>query len=474
MLYKGDHVLDYVDAYLHDALPSYEKRFVEHHCQTCLICRTALDEARKRLAVLQSVPPAEASAALILATEQKIGAYRAPRLTLRRVGWSSLAAAALFLVAVHVYYASLAPTPYELAVLGQTQLIAGSEGSLRVLLVDHYTRQPLAGTPVEIELADKAHGAVVRLARFTTDAFGSGQPRFRLPQWSDGAYELRVRARPGWSAETIAREVKLHRSWQLMLSTDKPVYQPGQTIRLRSLALARPDLKPVAGQAVSYTVADPKGNLIFRTRDVTSRFGIASADCPLAEEIAEGGYRVECRLGDTTSAATVEVRKYVLPKFKIDLSLDEPYYQPGQKLRGTLDVRYFFGKPVAGAEVEIELQWPRHRPIHLGYAPRADRPARYCPIRNHVPDVAGRPAASQVADGEIGVLVSVQDSAAEAIQERHAGGHHAPDPRGNHSRGRPTGARGGQHHLPLHHLSRRPARSHADCNHRVGPRVEDQ
>ena len=60
-------------------------------------------------------------------------------------------------------------------------------------------------------------------------------------------------------------------------------------------------------------------------------------------------------MGDTTSNVTVEVKEYVLPKFKIAISLDEPYYQPGQKAHGTIDAHYFFGKPVADAEVEIAV-----------------------------------------------------------------------------------------------------------------------
>ena len=89
---------------------------------------------------------------------------------------------------------------------------------------------------------------------------------------------------PGFTPERIARSIKLRHQWQLMLSSDKPVYQPGQTIRLRSLALARPDLVPVAGREVSFSITDPKGNKIFRQRQVSSRFGIAFTDCPLADE----------------------------------------------------------------------------------------------------------------------------------------------------------------------------------------------
>ena len=84
-----------------------------------------------------------------------------------------------------------------------------------------------------------------------------------------------------------------------MLTSDKPVYQPGEVIHVRSLALARPQTKPVAGQEAVFSVTDPKGNVIFRKRDVTSRFGICSTDCPLADEILEGPYQLRCELGDT-------------------------------------------------------------------------------------------------------------------------------------------------------------------------------
>ena len=68
---------------------------------------------------------------------------------------------------------------------------------------------------------------------------------FRIfPDWEDGDYELELVAHTGGQAERLLRSVRLNRSWKLMLSTDKPVYQPGQTIHARSLALRRPDLNP--------------------------------------------------------------------------------------------------------------------------------------------------------------------------------------------------------------------------------------
>ena len=132
-----------------------------------------------------------------------------------------------------------------------------------------------------------------------------------------------------------------------MASTDKPVYQPGQVIHMRGLALRRPDLKPVAGQVMAFSLTDPRGNVVFRDGKPTSRFGIGSADCPLAGELIEGNYHVDCRVGETTSRATVEVKRYVLPRFKVALALDQPYYQPGQIIKGRVQADYVFGKPVA-------------------------------------------------------------------------------------------------------------------------------
>ncbi len=355
MLSLGDHVVEYVDAYLHDALSSRDARYVAQHVKTCRVCQVALEEAEVRLQAMQSLPVVEASEELILATERRIRQYRWRPHPAVQVGLAIAAAAALVIACFHLYYLNLSPTPYDLKVLGQTDLLAASDASLRVLVTNRRTGKAIEGVPVEIELVDNDTDAVVRLASFTTDAWGSASPRLSLPDWQDGEYELRVSARPGRATELVNRSVKLRRSWQLMLSTDKPVYQPGQVIRMRSLALARPDLEPVAGRDVVFSITDPKGNMVFRKRDVTSRFGIASTDCPLATEIIEGTYAIECQVGDTTSRTSVEVKKYVLPKFKIDVQLDEPYYQPGERARGTVQADYFFGKPVENGLVRVEV-----------------------------------------------------------------------------------------------------------------------
>ncbi|MCU0875764.1 MAG: MG2 domain-containing protein, partial [Pirellulaceae bacterium] len=346
MIFPGDHVVDYVDAYLHEALTLGEMAYVREHCDKCQICRLALEEAKRRFQAVQSLPPVEATESLIQIAEQRIARHRRIRRRTVTAVWSAIAASVLIAAGMHLYYATLAPSPYDLRILGQAEWMADSRASLRVVLWDRRRDAPVVDVPVKVDLAAKNSGTVVHLASFTTNRFGSGAPVFRLPDQAGQEYELRVRADVGVFGETLTRSVKLKRSWQVMLSTDKPVYQPGQTIRLRCLALAQGDHKPVAGREVLFSAKDPKGNVIFRQRDVTSRFGIAAADCPLAVEIADGAYQLQCEVGDTNSTVTVEVKKYVLPKIKLDVDLDRPFYEPGARVRGTVQAAYFFGKPV--------------------------------------------------------------------------------------------------------------------------------
>ena len=47
MLKPNDHVLDWVDDYLHELLEPADVAYVERHCEQCRICQVALEEAQK-------------------------------------------------------------------------------------------------------------------------------------------------------------------------------------------------------------------------------------------------------------------------------------------------------------------------------------------------------------------------------------------------------------------------------------------
>jgi uncharacterized protein YfaS (alpha-2-macroglobulin family) len=143
------------------------------------------------------------------------------------------------------------------------------------------------------------------------------------------------------------------------ITTDKPVYQPGQVIHLRTLALDTLDLRAADAQTVTLTVADPQGNKLLHRALPTSQYGVASADFTLDSQATSGDYQITAAIGPNTATRTVEVKPYTLPRFEITFQPDQPFYLPGETATGVIEARYFFGKPVAGGQVDRARQ--RHR-----------------------------------------------------------------------------------------------------------------
>lgn len=348
------------DDYVHGLLIDEEAVMFEERCDSDDEYRRALEQAQGRKEALESLPPAEASEKLVQKAMERIDSHVQGRRRFRRWYFGAIALATalsiLLITGFHAYYYNLRPSPYDVRVLGQEAWLAGTTASLRVAVFNQQTGQLMPGVPVTLTLVNRDTREKVELASFKSGDAAATAGQLALPDWENGQYELQVTAQPDGRTETLTQHVRLSRSWKLMLSSDKPVYQPGQKILLRSLALRKPDLKPVAGEQVTFTIADPKGNIIFKQQAAGSKFGIAAAECPLASEILEGEYHIECRIGDTLSDKTVKVEKYVLPKFQVNIELDKPFYQPGDTVAGTVQADYFFRQPVARSEVQIDVR----------------------------------------------------------------------------------------------------------------------
>jgi uncharacterized protein YfaS (alpha-2-macroglobulin family) len=254
------------------------------------------------------------------------------------------------------YYANLPQhlSQHETIVLGQDRLVPGSQAALRVLVRDSKDGSPLADAAVRVELKPESGGPAVRLFEGQTGPGGTAEVAFRVPPDAAGAGTLVVRTASSLGQDAIERPVTVERAFRVLLSTDKPIYQPGQVIHVRALALSAFDLLPAAGQPLEITIADGKGNKVFRERLATSDYGVAFTDFQLAGEVNTGAYKISALLGEVSSEKTVTVEHYVLPKFAVDLQTGQSYYQPGQHVEGTLQARYFFGKPVDEAQVRLE------------------------------------------------------------------------------------------------------------------------
>ncbi len=238
-------------------------------------------------------------------------------------------------------------------VIGPKELLSDSQGSLRVVATDHQREQPVRGAEVNIYLANDTDTHT--LLRERTDRRGTLDAEFEIPDVEPGGYKLRVSVDSNLGTKKVEQDVTVKRQRQILLTTDKPIYQPNQTMHIRSLTLAKPSLRAVADHPITLEVSDAKGNKVFKQELTTGDFGIAATDFRLADEVNMGRYTIRALLGEDRAEKTVTVERYVLPKFKVNLDLDKDYYLPGETVEGTVQADYFFGKPVTEGEVTVTL-----------------------------------------------------------------------------------------------------------------------
>ncbi|MCR4318315.1 MAG: MG2 domain-containing protein [Planctomycetes bacterium] len=191
-----------------------------------------------------------------------------------------------------------------------------------------------------------------------TDANGTVNAIFDVPLAQLGAYQLTVITSSRYGSEMNEQNIFVVKDAKLMLTTDKPLYQPGQTMHFRGLALSPATLRPVSGAELTFEVRDSEQNIVFRRKQITSDFGVVSASFRLAEEVNEGPYSVQVQSADNedlSAGKTVRVERYTLPPFGVTLDIGRVRdFRPGETVSGSLSSVYRFGQKVKNADVIVE------------------------------------------------------------------------------------------------------------------------
>ncbi len=237
--------------------------------------------------------------------------------------------------------------------MGSENLYEGGTSFYKLIVHEPNSGQPVEGASANFVLVQDDDESPVGSG--VTDAFGMTDVRIDLPSQGFGNAQLKVLIDmpDGKQQEQALTPLSIAREAKVLLTTDKPLYQPGQTIHLRALALKRPDLKPQAGMPVTFFVIDPKGNKVFKQELESSDYGVAATEFKLATILNEGVYTLQAQVGEFAAEKSVTVERYALPKFNVELSTDRSFYRPGQTLHGSVNSDYFFGKPVDGGAVTI-------------------------------------------------------------------------------------------------------------------------
>jgi uncharacterized protein YfaS (alpha-2-macroglobulin family) len=250
-------------------------------------------------------------------------------------------------------------------ILGQQSYLSGAPAAVRVIVSDSKNEAITGRGVVRIDLLipDQKPRA---LFNGPLNHRGTTEAQFRFPVGLAGSYPLRYVVDTPIGSTEFTQQVRLEDKVSILLTTEKPLYQPGQTIHARVLALDRSNHEASAGRKLTFEIEDPRGNKVFKKATQTDQFGIASAEFGLADEVNLGAYRLRAILGDAEGShenkgeIALRVERYVLPKFKVAIDLAgsgakvKRGYRPGDHVTGTVRANYFFGKPVDGAGITVK------------------------------------------------------------------------------------------------------------------------
>ena len=250
-------------------------------------------------------------------------------------------------------------------ILGQQSYLTGGQAAVRVIVTDSKNEIIVGPGSVRIEFVAPGQKPLSLFAG-KLNRRGTTEAQFRLPAGLVGNHQLRYVVDTPIGSTEFTQPVRLEDKVSILLTTEKPIYQPGQTIHVRALALDRSNHDASAGHKLIFEVEDSRGNKVFKKLTETDKFGVASAEFGLADEVNLGTYHLRALMGETDAAPTntaeiaLNVEKYVLPKFKVAIDFSgkdnkvKRGYRPGDHVTGTVRANYFFGKPVGGGEITVK------------------------------------------------------------------------------------------------------------------------
>ncbi len=250
--------------------------------------------------------------------------------------------------------------PLEVRVLGQRSWLRGGPAGLRVVVTNHDTGRAVPATvTLSLQHAPAKPGGeaaqVSRLYQGPTTNLGTLDAAFRAPAVEPGSYVCAIEVTSRLGNELLKEPVQITESAQTLLTCDKPLYQPGQVIHLRALTLDMATRAPLGDRPITFEIEDARGNKVFKKKQTLSRFGLASVDFQLADEVNMGEFTLRAVLPEGPTEKKVRVERYVLPKYRIVVSTLKPYYLPGETVSGTVKANYFFGKPVSSGDVTVTV-----------------------------------------------------------------------------------------------------------------------
>lgn len=254
--------------------------------------------------------------------------------------------------------------------LSAPALKRGAPGSVAVTVQANYVR-----APNDVRFSETIHKFAPILSLVSSTGEQQLPPReswarrgdsltgeVELPKVNDGDYKLRARITSPIGEETLDLPLPLYTPARIHLLTDRPLYEAGNIVRFRALALKASDLSPLEERPGLWRVTNSEGEVLLEERAPTGAWGVVAGSFPLDRGAPSGQWTVTWHSGGQSESRTFTVKPFTLPRFRLEAAPLKPFYQRGERpvLKGS--ITYNSGAPVANAKLELSWnvsgQWP--------------------------------------------------------------------------------------------------------------------
>lgn len=263
----------------------------------------------------------------------------------------------------------------QTARLTSVMLRRGAEGAVHLAVTGHFVKGDVLDTfsvdevePGKLTLVDGA-GKAQELKVKWKDRHNLRVGKVTLPEVADGDYTLHAEYSTDLGKGEVDLPLPLYAPARVHVITDRPLYEPGNTVRFRAVVLRAADLAPIDGRPGRWIITDPEGQVLLEEKAPAGEFGVVAGSFPLDRNAQSGTWKVQWSSGEATDELAFAVKPFTLPRFRIEAAAELPFYSPNDpatlkagvpRLRGA--VTYSSGAPVAAAKLEIQWQvqgdWP--------------------------------------------------------------------------------------------------------------------
>jgi uncharacterized protein YfaS (alpha-2-macroglobulin family) len=228
-----------------------------------------------------------------------------------------------------------------------------------------YAADRVSGKPMADVKVDSGFGAKL-ITTATTGADGTAQLIVPADKSSPDNF---------WVVASSGSEIAISTpgSWALTMSsggkysgyafTERPVYRPTHTVHWKAILREHAGnalVVPKAGR-IHVTISDENDKAVFDQQMPLSAEGTVNGDFTLPKDASLGYYTVKVGDGPEENVSCgFHVEEYRKPEYRVQVSAGQKRVLQGAMMLVTIDSQYFFGEPVANANVKYRVYHEPH------------------------------------------------------------------------------------------------------------------